>query len=305
MRTNSRKSGMLPVYLAGGVTVVMWGMSFISTKVLLPFLGPVEIYIYRFVLAYLLVLAISHKRFRSHSWVDECLFALCGLTAGSIYFIAENTALEYTLVQNVSLLTSLSPLITALVAALMYSSERVSGGTLIGSAIAFVGVGCVIFNSSSGGLQVNPLGDLLSLGAAFSWTIYSLILRRLNTNYDVWFITRKTFFYGIITALPFLAFSSTISNPLVALSNPNVVLNLLFLGVGASLIGYLLWAYTVRELGAVKANNFMYFQSVVTLVASAILLHEPVTAIGGIGCGLIIGGLWLGDWLTRRSMAKR
>lgn len=305
MRTNSRKSGMLPVYLAGGVTVVMWGMSFISTKVLLPFLGPVEIYIYRFVLAYLLVLAISHKRFRSHSWVDECLFALCGLTAGSIYFIAENTALEYTLVQNVSLLTSLSPLITALVAALMYNSERVSGGTLIGSAIAFVGVGCVIFNSSSGGLQVNPLGDLLSLGAAFSWTIYSLILRRLNTNYDVWFITRKTFFYGIITALPFLAFSSTISNPLVALSNPNVVLNLLFLGVGASLIGYLLWAYTVRELGAVKANNFMYFQSVVTLVASAILLHEPVTAIGGIGCGLIIGGLWLGDWLTRRNMAKR
>jgi len=294
----------LLVNLAGAITITMWGLSFISSKVLLDAgMGPVEIYIYRFTLAYILILIISHRNFRSHSWRDEVLFALCGLTAGSIYFIAENTALEYTLVQNVSLLTSLSPLITALLVGIIYSNERPGRGTIIGSLIAFLGVGCVIFNSSAN-LEVRPMGDLLSIGAAFSWAVYSLILRRLSANYDAWFITRKTFFYGVLTALPFLAFSPQLCNPLDLIGDQNVVLNLLFLGIGASMIAYLLWSVTVKYLGAIRANNFMYFQAVVTMIASYFILGEAITLIGVIGCGLIIGGLWVGDWLTRRQLAR-
>lgn len=302
--TQSSRPSSLMVNLAGVITITMWGLSFISSKVLLDAgMGPVEIYIYRFTLAYLLILIISHSRFRSHSWRDEGLFALCGLTAGSIYFIAENTALEYTLVQNVSLLTSLSPLITALLVGVMYANERPGRGAVIGSLIAFMGVACVIFNSSAS-LQVNPIGDMLSIGAAFSWAVYSLILRRLNANYDAWFVTRKTFFYGVLTSLPFLAFSDRLCNPLDLIANTNVVINLLFLGLGASLIAYLLWAVAVKYLGAIKANNFMYFQSVVTLIASYFILGESITAIGVLGCALIIGGLWIGDMLTRRAAAK-
>lgn len=283
----------------------MWGLSFISSKVLLDNgMGPVEIYIYRFVIAYLLILCISHKRFRCHSWRDEGMFALCGLTGGSLYFIAENTALEYTLVQNVSLLTSLSPLITAMLVGIMYANERPDKGMILGSAIAFLGVVCVIFNASVS-LEVRPLGDILSLGAAFCWAIYSLVLRRVSANYDTWFITRKTFFYGIITALPFMCFSQTLSNPVHLISNTEVVVNLLFLGLGASLIGYLLWSIAVKYLGAIRANNFMYFQMVVTMIASYFILDEAITAIGIAGCVLIIGGLWVGDWLTRRNAGSK
>lgn len=303
-RTSTFRPNGLLVNLAGAITITMWGLSFISSKVLLDAgMGPVEIYIYRFTLAYILILIISHRNFRSHSWHDEVLFALCGLTAGSIYFIAENTALEYTLVQNVSLLTSLSPLITALLVGIIYSNERPGRGTIIGSLIAFLGVGCVIFNSSAN-LEVRPMGDLLSIGAAFSWAVYSLILRRLSANYDAWFITRKTFFYGVLTALPFLAFSPQLCNPLDLIGDQNVVLNLLFLGIGASMIAYLLWSVTVKYLGAIRANNFMYFQAVVTMIASYFILGEAITLIGVIGCGLIIGGLWVGDWLTRRQLAR-
>lgn len=288
--------------ISGLITILMWGLSFISTKVLLEHgMGAVEIYVYRFVTAYILILFISHKRFLCHSWRDEGLFALCGLAGGSIYFIAENTALEYTLVQNVSLLTSLSPLITAMLVGVMYANERPSRGMYFGSLVAFLGVGCVIFNSSTN-VEVRPLGDLLAIGAAFSWTIYSLVLRRLNTNYDVWFVTRKTFFYGIITSLPFLAFAPRLNNPVDLICNTTVLVNLLFLGIGASLIGYMLWSNTVKYLGAVKANNFLYFQTVVTLIASNIILGEAITVMGVLGCVLIIGGLWLGDWLTRRSV---
>ena len=79
---------------------------------------------------------------------------------------------------------------------------------------------------------------------------------------------------------------------------------MLFLAIGASLVSYLLWSLAVKKLGAVKANNYMYFQPVVTMIAAAIIIGEPITPIGVLGCVTIIFGLWLGDWLTRRRAMK-
>ena len=161
-----------------------------------------------------------------------------------------------------------------------------------------MGVGCVVFNSSSS-LEVRPLGDFLSLAAAFSWAIYSLVLRRLNAGYDVWFITRKTFFYGLVTAIPFLIFERDTINILEAIQRPEVYGNLLFLGLGASTAAYVLWALTVRQVGAVKANNYMYLQSIITLLVSAVVLGEQITLLGCVGIVLIIGGLWLGENINK------
>lgn len=292
------------VHIAAFCCVAMWGLSFVSTKVLLDEgLGTVEIYIYRFVIAYVLMLAISHNRIMAQSVSDEFMFALCGICAGAIYFIAENTALQYTLTTNVSLLTSISPLVTALLAGFIYPNERPGKSLLIGSTVAFAGVAMVIFNASAT-LEIRPLGDLLALGACFSWAVYSLILRRLSANYDIFYITRKTFFYGIITSLPFLLLEPEIHNPITELSKPSVLYNVLFLAIGASLISYVLWSLAVKKLGAVKANNYMYFQPVVTMIAAAIIIGEKITIIGATGCLTIIFGLWLGDWLTRRNAMK-
>lgn len=286
------------------ICIIMWGASFVSTKLLLnEGMQPVEIYIYRFTIAYILVVLLKHTRWRSNNWRDEVLLALCGILSGSIYFLAENFALRYTLVTNVSLLTSTSPLITTLLIGLWYRSERPGGGMIAGSLVAFTGVACVIFNSSFN-LQINPLGDFLSLAAAFSWALYSIILKKLNAVYDVWFITRKTFFYGVVTALPFLMVEPPKFAPWEIFSVGTVWINIVFLGLGASLLGYLLWAITVKRMGAVKANNYIYLQPIVTLVISVILLHEHVSVVGYIGCGMILLGLWLGDWLTARSKMK-
>ena len=291
--------GTIMGHLAGVITVSMWGYSFVSSKVLLENgLGPVQIYVLRFLLAYVIVLGLNHKKIFSHSLRDELLFAVCGLCAGSLYFIAENTALEYTLTTNVSLLTSMSPLITALLVALVYRTEKLGIGTWVGSAIAIMGVGCVVFNSSSS-LEVRPLGDFLSLAAAFSWSVYSVVLRRLNAGYDVWFITRKTFFYGLVTAVPFLLFETDTVNILEVISRPQVYGNLLFLGLGASTAAYVLWALTVRQVGAVKANNYMYLQSIITLLVSAVVLGEKITLLGCVGILLILGGLWLGENINK------
>ena len=285
------------------ITVTAWGVSFVSTKVLLENgLGPAEIYIYRFVLAYLMLLIAYHKRLWSNSLRDEFLFMTCGLCAGSIYFIAENMALNYTYVTNVSLLVTTSPLITTLLMWMIYKNEKPGKGTLLGSIIAFAGVACVIFNSSFD-VQVNPLGDILSILAAVSWSVYSLVLKKLNALYSVMFISRKTFFYGVLTALPFMLFQPELCSPSVLLRT-EVWSNLLFLGAFASMIAYILWAQSVKYLGAIKASNYMYISPIITLIASVALLGENISIIGGTGCALILGGMWLSEYLERKNAQK-
>lgn len=286
--------------LALVLIVACWGGSFVSTRVLLDNgLTAVETYVYRFALAYLLLLIIDHKKILAGSWRDELWFMVCGLCGGSIYFIAENTALNYTLTTNVSLITTTSPLFTALFVGLLYRSDRPTWGMVMGSIVAFLGVGMVIFNSSFV-IKMNPLGDMLALSAAVSFGIYSVAMRRLNAFYSSIFITRKTFFYGVLTAIPFMFFEPELVNPIVLL-RPAVWGNLLFLGVFCSVLAYVVWAWSIKELGTIRANNFLYFQPVWTLIFSAIILNEAITVIGVTGCTLILVGVWLSDYLGRKS----
>ena len=288
LRANQSKA--LWYHLGALLTVTAWGVSFVSTKVLLEHgINPTEVYVVRTLLAYLLVLCVCHKRIFSNSLRDELLFVSCGLCAGSLYFIAENTALEYTLVSNVSLIVTLSPLITTLLVGAIYKNERPGKGVLMGSLIAFLGVGCVIFNSSFV-LDVKPLGDLLSLSAAVCWSVYSLVLRKLSAFYTVMFISRKTFFYGMVTAIPFLI-AIPEHTPLDVYLQFDVWSNFLFLGVFCSMIAFIIWAFTVKGLGAIKANNYLYVQPIITLIASALLLSEKVSIVGYVGCSLILLGV--------------
>ncbi len=292
------RGNQLILHLGALLVVGAWGASFVMTRVLLDNgLGPAESYAYRILLAYLLMLLLSHNRLWARTLRDEVLFVVCGMCAGSIYFIAENTALQYTLTSNVSLITTTAPLITAMLAGLIYKSERPGAGMYIGSAVALVGVALVIFNSSMD-LQVNPLGDFLALMAAFSWAVYSLVVRRLNATYDVMFITRKMFFYGLITTIPFMLFRS---DPLElgALKNPVVWGNLLALGVVCSIICFLVWNEAIKRLGTVTTSNYLYFQPVVTLIASYFVLGEHITVVGYTGCALILLGVFLSDYLSR------
>ncbi len=303
-RTTSSKSKVLMAHIGALAATLVWGLSFVSTKVLTDYgLHPIEIYLYRFILAYVILLLICHKKIFAYSLRDEWLFVVLGMTGGSLYFIAENIAVTRTLVANVSLLTSLTPIITVFLVGCIYKSERPSKWIVMGSLIAIVGVAFVVFGGSSTGIEVHPLGDLLALAAAFSFSIYSLVLKKINANYSTLFITRKTFFYGIVTALPFLALEPSHA-PLSVLAEPTVIANILFLGIFCSLMGFALIAQAVKVIGPVNANNYLYVQLIVTLLAGLFILHQSVGWTGWTGCALIIGGLWLGEELTRRYSVK-
>jgi len=286
------KQTRTPIHILAISISVLWGTTFVSSKVLINHgLLPSQIMFLRFVLAYFCMLAIAGRRLFANSFKDEILLAGLGLAGGSLYFMAENTALQFTQACNVSILISLTPLFTSLTAILLYKNERITRFLIWGGLLALAGVVLVVFNGHFV-LKLNPIGDILTLTASCLWVVYSVILKRLNNSgYSSAFITRKVFFYGIITILPFLILSNS-HFQLSILTNYTVLGNLLYLGILASFIAYLSWNYVVKKLGIIASTNYLYLNPLATFITSAIVLHERITFVGIIGGAMILCGVY-------------
>ena len=287
------KNKVLLFHLITAAVVTIWGITFVSTKVLLQHgLGPMDIMFYRFVIAYCCILAISHKRLWANNWKDEFMLMLSGLTGGTLYFIAENNALRISQASNVALLVCTTPIFTALLANLIFK-EPLRKNMMIGSFIALIGVGLVVF-SGSVILQINPLGDFLSIMAALMWAIYCLILKPLGKRYPTTFITRKVFIYSILSVMVYFLFDPLMMD-VETLTNPIVLLNLFFLGIVASMLCFIAWNAAVKVLGPSRTANYIYVQPMSTLILSSIILSEIITLTSLIGAVCIIGGVYLAE----------
>lgn len=281
-------------HLMAIITVIIWGTTYISTKVLIGHgLEPSEIFFYRFLMAYVCIWPFSRQRLWAASFRDELLFFASGLTGGSLYFLFENTALGITLASNVALILCTAPILTAFLFFLFHKNERLKSKLVYGSLIAFAGVILVIFN---GGfiLKINPLGDVLTLLAALMWAFYSLFIRNLNAKYPTLFVTRKVFFYGLLTILP-MFFFHPLRFETEVLFDPYVLFNLIFLGLIASMICYIAWNNATKNLGIIRVTNYIYFSPMVTLIASAILIDEIITPVALVGSVFILTGVYVAE----------
>ncbi len=277
------------------VTVAVWGTTFVSTKVLIQKgLSPAEILLYRFTLAYAGIWLLGRRKLLSKSIKDELMFVAAGLCGGSLYFIFENTALEITLASNVSLIICTSPIFTAFLSFLIYRKEKLKSHLILGSFMALLGVALVVFNGSFI-LQISPLGDILTILSSLSWAFYGIILRQLNGRYSILFITRKVFFYGIVTLLPFIFLSPSATITPSLLTQPVILVNILFLGLIASLLCFVMWNSAVKELGVVQTSNHIYFVPLVTLLTSAIIIDEQITMVALLGSVFILFGVYVAE----------
>ena len=281
------------------VTVAIWGSTFVFTKMLLQNgLSPAQIFTLRFIIAYILLLAfaLSRHRFRlfCKSLKDELLMVVLGITGGSVYFLAENAAMLYTTATNTSLIVCSCPLFAMLLFAIVYRhSERVSRLQAMGSVIACLGMAVVVLNGHFV-LHLSPLGDMLAFAACLCWAVYSLLMKPATERYSSLFITRKVFFYGLLTIIPYYFFVPGFPSMEVLL-RPEVLWNLLFLGVVASMICYVTWNWVISKLGAVVATNWVYFNPITTIIFAWWLLHEQITVWFLLGTVLILTGMYLAD----------
>lgn len=280
--------------MAAFVTILIWGTTFISTKVLLQVFAPIEILLIRFVVGYAALWCVRPRKLMVTDKKQEWCFAAAGLCGITLYYLLENIALTYTLASNVGVIISIAPFFTAIFAWLFLHDKRPGIRFLLGFLLAMAGIALLSFGKDTG-LQVNPTGDLLGVAAAMIWAAYSILTKKISGfGYDTILITRRIFFYGLIFMIP-ISFTMGVHVELRDMAAGGVLPNLLFLGLGASALCFVTWNTAVKYLGSVKTSVYIYMVPVITAVTSALILRENITAMAVCGIALTLAGLFLSE----------
>lgn len=294
-------------HLLAVLTILIWGTTFISTKILLNDFTPVEILFFRFILGFVALMIVYPHRMKVVNRKHELLFAAAGLCGVTLYYLLENIALTYTMASNVGVICALSPFFTAIVAYLFLKEEPLRLNFFLGFVVAMVGIYLISFSGASN-FQLNPLGDLLAVVATIVWAVYSVLTRKIsNYGYNTFQTTKKIFFYGILFMIPTL-FLFDFKLGLERFANPINLFNLLFLGLGASALCFVTWNFSVKVLGPVKTSIYIYMIPVITVVTSVIVLHEKITGLAAIGTLLTLAGLFLSEgriFLKKRASKEK
>lgn len=279
-------------HIAAAVTILIWGTTFISTKVLLQAFTPVSILFIRFVIGFLSLIIIYPHRLKLTDKKQELIFAAAGFCGVTLYYLLENIALTYSTASNVGVIISVAPFFTALLSCFMLKSAKPKLHFFIGFIIAMTGI---VLISGNDALRLNPLGDILALSAAVVWALYSVLTRKISEfNYPVIQTTRRIFMYGILFMIPML-FALDFGVRLENLMDIKYLSNLLFLGFGASALCFVTWNSAVKLLGTVKTSAYIYAVPVITVVTSVIVLKEQVTTVIILGTSLTLAGLIISE----------
>ena len=281
-------------HLSALLTILIWGTTFISTKLLLVDFQPVEILFFRFLLGLSVLLVVYPHRLKTTSPKQEWTFAAAGLCGICLYYLLENIALTCTLASNVGVIISVAPFFTALLSRLFLKEEaRLGLPFFLGFFIAMCGIFLISFNGSR--MEFNPVGDLLALIAAFVWACYSVLTKKISSyGYHTILTTRRIFFYGILCMIPTLLFFDFHWNPALFF-RPSNLFHMAYLGLGASALCFVTWNLAVRALGAVKTSVYIYMVPVITVVTSSLVLQEKVTPLAAAGTLLTLSGLFLSE----------
>ena len=290
------RSSALGHLLALAVSAV-WGTTYISTKVLLVSFHPVEILIFRFVLAWAILFLCAPRPMLPRSFRSELPFLGAALSGLTFYSLLENYALMFSMASTVGLIVSSAPMFTALLLWLCRRTTRPGAAFFIGFILAMAGI-ALISLAEGESFDFDPIGCLLALGSAVSWGVYGLCLEAAQQQgLNDLLVTRKVFFWGVLFTLPF-CLGTGITFDLTRFAQPVMLGNTVYLGVVASALCFLAWNKASALIGPVATNVYLYLMPVITVAASFLILGEPVTLFTLGAIALILAGLWLSQ---RRS----
>lgn len=279
-------------YLQILLAVIFWGTSFVATKTLLYELKPVTIIILRLILASLLLsaIAIFTKRsfavnLKNHLWI--LFLALVAV----FHLWIQVTGLQYTTASNTGWIIGTAPIFMAILGLIFYK-ERISIFQITGILIAIAGLLLLIGkgNIFNIGLIQNK-GDLLVLGSAFTWGVYSMINKKISLTYSPLMTILYLFIMMVLIIIPF-NLNSTVIDSVINLSSTGWI-SIFFLGIFCSGIAYVIWAQALRDMESAKVGAFLYFEPLVTVIAASFFLHEEIFLMMILGGVLITTGVFI------------
>ena len=282
----SKTKGFIFVLLA----VLFWGVSFVSTKVVLREYPPVSIAFIRQLVAIipLMLLMKKNNMFVSLSFKKGLHFMIASLFGIVLYFVFENTGLLYTTASCAALIVATVPVFTIIVEAVIYK-VKINFANFILIIVSLVGVYLVISENGKVSFEGGLKGNLLVLAAMASWIIYTIITKQLGKSYSSLQMTSIQTLLSIPLFIPFIIGDISMWKvpSLVAL------LNIIFLGVFCSALAYVFFLYGIQSLGPSIASAYLNLIPVVTIILSISFLGESLSLFQIIGSVLIILSLSL------------
>ena len=219
---------------------------------------------------------------------DAARVAAAGLLVVVGYHMFLNVGTRYTTSGIAALVVALAPGLTMLLAFAL-GLDRISPRRIVGLAVAFTGVAIVVAFGAGNELSFESAkGPLIVLGAPLAFALYNVILKPLLGRHDLLALTAATSLVGTFGLTPFVRHST--GDALADASTSDAVL-LLYLGVLATLLGYILWNAGLKGLGPTRAVTYAYGIPPLAVAFGAMFLDEPVTIWLALGGALVVGGI--------------
>lgn len=271
--------------------VVIWGWTFVATKICLEHLDPVELLALRLLIAVPTLGVLILLRGVSVRPVLGRRAAYAGAAVFAVHFLIQITGLRFTSATNTGWIIGVSPLVMAVLASL-FLHERPGARTVAGIFVATVGLLLLVSRGDLGGLGwLSSYGDWLVLASAHTWAIYTVVVRDLSRGHDPLAVTFAVMLPALVLMLVWMVgrgsdWSSYLNLPLDAL------LALLFLGVAGMAVAQSCWQAGVARVGATEAGTFLYLEPLATTALAVPYLGESFGPWGWIGGALMLGGVW-------------
>jgi len=284
---------VLPHLLLLGV-VIIWGCTFIATKILVAELHPVEIVAARLAIGIpVLGGLLLAKRVPLRFTRADLTALLVGGTIFAVHFVIQAAGLVTTTATNTGWIIAVTPLVLAVLSFVLLG-ERIGGGGIAGIAIATAGIALLVSRGRIADLSwLRSTGDWLILLSTLTWSLYTVSTRNLVRRRDPLAVT-----LGILTvAAACVAVVMVLSGDLGRIRplSLRATAALLYLAIPGMAIGQWLWQEGVARLGAARAGLYLYIEPLSTVAAAVPLLGEPFGPVVIVGGGLVLAGVYVGQ----------
>jgi drug/metabolite transporter (DMT)-like permease len=279
--------------------MIIWGSSFVFTKICLRNLDPIAlIWLRLFISLFALcpIVFLFYKDTFKFQWKDLKLMGLLAIFEPFLYFLGENFSLVYLPASLVSVIVATIPVFTTILAVLIFR-EKLRVINAVGIVVSICGTAFILLWDNAGFGIVNIRGVLLAFLAVFSATSYVMILKKLLHKYNPIALLTWQNIIGCLLFTPlFLGFSdlTAIRNSLFAVSGEEGVMlwtSLLILSFFCSAIAFLFFSTAIKSGGIVKTNIFSNIVPVVTFILAAVMGQEYFSFIKFMAVFIVIGGL--------------
>lgn len=276
--------------------VIIWGWTFVATKILLAEIGPLEIFALRLAIGLpcLAVLLIA-RRTRLEFTPEDTRPVVIGAAVFTLHFIIQIGGLVTTTATNTGWIIAITPLVLAVLSFLVLR-ERLGWRAVAGIALAILGVLVLVSRGSLGQLgSLQTTGDWLVLASTVTWSVYTVVTRSLTRRRNPLAVTFAILLCAAGFTAPLVFVAGDLSG--VPSLSAQAWVALLYLAVAGTALAQAFWQVGVAKIGATRAGLYLYLEPLATLALAVPMLGEPFGLFTVAGGGLILLGVWIGQGL--------